>query len=308
MMTMGFHRLPWSTLLAFLVLSSKLSPGESAEPAPATYHSTVSEVRLTFFATEHNLNVAQLKKDDFAVVDDGLIIRDFRSFTRSDATRLEVLLLVDSSESVLPCFRQEIGDVLHLVSQTSWIAADHVSVLSFGGVEPRILCAGNCRSAQAEEQLAAATAAGQTPLFDTVLFAANFLAEHHDSATRPVIVLFSDGEDTISRNSTSDAVAAVLASEAQIYAVDLGNAQSPSHGTMTLQAMAAQTGGRYFAIRDGAAKVLSGMLEDLHAGYIVTYILPSRMAGFHWVRILPTRNLNLQFRCRHGYHYAGAVR
>jgi hypothetical protein len=72
--------------------------------------------------------------------------------------------------------------------------------------------------------------------------------------------------------------------------------------------MAAATGGRYFTIGEGTAKVLSAVLEDLQAGYIVTYGLPDRTAGFHWVRILPTRNPNLQFRCRHGYHYAGAVR
>lgn len=309
MMTMGFHRLHGLMLLAFLVLSSRLSPGESAESMSGTYHSTVSEVRLTFFTTDqHAQGRAQLKKDDFAVVDNGLVVRDFRSFSRSDVTQLNVLLLVDSSKSVLPRFRQEITDVLRLVSQTTSIADDHISIVSFGGMEPRILCAGNCRGAPAEAQLAAATADGQTPLFDAVLFAANFLAKHHDPAARPVLILFSDGEDTISRSSASDAIAAVLTSEAQIYAVDLGNAQSLSNGTVTLQNMAAATGGRYFAIREGAVKVLSSVLEDLHTGYIVTYRLPSRTAGFHWVRILPTRNLNLQFRCRRGYHYASAVR
>ncbi len=309
MMTMAFHRLLWPVLLVFFVLSSSLSPGESGDSVGPTYHSTVSEVRLTFFTTdEHNRSVAQLKKDDFAVVDDGLIVRDFRSFTRSDATQLDVLLLVDCSESVLPHFRQEITDVLRLVSQTPSIADDHVSIVSFGGIEPRIICAGDCRSSPAEEQLSAVAANGQTPLFDAVLFAANFLSKHRDPTARPVLILFSDGEDTISRSSASDAIAAVLASEAQIYAVDLGNAQSLSSGTVTLQDMAAATGGRYFTIREGAVKVLGAVLEELHAGYIVTYRLPSRAAGFHWVRILPTRNLNLQFRCRRGYHYAGAVR
>ena len=295
-------------LLAFLALSSTLSPGESAEPTPTTYHSTVAEVRLTFFASERDQSVAQLKQDDFAVVDNGLVVRDFRSFSRSGVTQLEILLLVDSSESVLPRFKQEITDVLQLVSQTPSLADDRVSVVSFGGREPRILCEGNCQSASAEEHLSAATADGQTPLFDAVLFAADFLAKHHDPAARPVLILFTDGADTISRNSASDAVAAALASEAQIYAVDLGKAQSFPHGTLTLQNMTAATGGRYFTTGEGAAKVLSAVLEDLQAGYIVTYRLPDRTAGFHWVRILPTRNPNLQFRCRHGYHYAGAVR
>jgi VWFA-related protein len=308
MMTMGFHRLPRPLLMLFFILTSSLSSAESADTEPVTYHSTVSEVRLTFFTTDqHNRSVDQLKKGDFAVVDNGLVIREFRSFTRSDVTQLDVLLLVDCSESVLPQFRQEIIDVLRLISQTQSISQDHVSVVSFGGMEPKIICARDCYASPAVKQLAAATGNGQTPLFDAVRFAADFMAEHRDPAARPVLILFSDGDDTISRSSGSDAIVAVLASETQIYAIDLGNSATSS-GTGILQNMAAATGGRYFAIHEGAVTALSAALEDLHAGYIVTYRLPSRETGFHQVRILPTHDLNLQFRCRRGYHYTGTVR
>lgn len=307
MMTMGSHRLPGPAILLLCMLSGSFSPGESGNSGPVTYHSTVSEVRLTFFTTDqHNRSVDQLKRGDFAVVDNGRVVRDFRSFTRSDVTQLDVLLLVDCSESVLLQFRQEIADVLRLASQTQSISQDHVSVVSFGGMAPRVICARDCPASPAAKQLSAARAGGQTPLFDAVRLAANFLAEHRDPATRPVLILFSDGEDTISRSSASDAIEAVSAAEAQIYAVDLGN-PATSNGTSALQDMAAATGGRYFSIHEGAAKVLSAALEDLHAGYIVTYRLPSREAGFHWVRILPTHDLNLQFRCRRGYRYASNV-
>jgi hypothetical protein len=72
-------------------------------PRLPRYHSTVSEVRLTFFATEHNQSIAQLQQHDFAVVDNGLVVRDFRSFGRSGVTQLEVLLLVDSSRTRTNC-------------------------------------------------------------------------------------------------------------------------------------------------------------------------------------------------------------
>lgn len=307
MMTMGSHRLPGPVVLLLCVVFSSVSPGESGDSVPVTYHSTVSEVRLTFFTTDqHNRSVDQLERGDFAVVDNGQVVRDFQSFSRSDVTQLDILLLVDCSESVLLQFRQEIADVLRLVSQTRSISQDHVSIVSFGGMAPRIICARDCPASPAAKQLSAARAGGQTPLFDAVRFAANFLAAHRDPAARPVLILFSDGEDTISRSSASDAIEAVLASEAQIYAVDLGN-PTTSNGSSALQNMAAATGGRYFAIHEGVATVLSAALEDLHAGYIVTYRLPSREAGFHWVRILSTHDLNLQFRCRRGYRYANKV-
>jgi len=302
------HRLLWQGVLAFFVASSALSPGESGDSAHATYRSTASEVRLTFFTTDqHNRSVNQLQKNDFAVVDNGLVVRDFRSFTQSNVTQLDLLLLVDCSESVLPQFRREISDVLRLASQTQAIAEDHVAIVSFGGHEPRVVCAGDCMTSTAAGQLAATAANGQTPLFDAVRFAADFLAKHHDPETRPVLILFSDGEDTISRSSARDAIEAALTAETQIYAVDLGRSAT-SEGTDTLREMATATGGRYFTVQDGTARALRAALDDLHAGYIVTYKLPSREAGFHSVRILPTHNMNLQFRCRYGYHYAGQVR
>src|SRR5690242_7778148 len=92
----------WSTLifpalvLAFLGLSS-------AEDAPVvTYHSTVSEVRLTFVATNgRNQSVENLQRSDFAVVDNDVVIRNFRSFNRSSETALNTVVLVDASESVM---------------------------------------------------------------------------------------------------------------------------------------------------------------------------------------------------------------
>jgi hypothetical protein len=67
--------------------------------------------------------------------------------------------------------------------------------------------------------------------------------------------------------------------------------------------MAEATGGRSFSVQDDAADVLEAALADLSASYVVTYPLPSRMAGFHSLRILPKHNLNLRFHCRRGYFY-----
>ena len=112
------------------------TPAGSDELSNITYHSTASEVRLVFFATdEHNHAVESLQRHDFAVVDDGMVIRDFRSFTRFPAMRLDVVVLCDSSESVLPHFKEQMADVLQLISQWPWNPEDSVSVLSFSGID-----------------------------------------------------------------------------------------------------------------------------------------------------------------------------
>ena len=63
-----------------------------------TYRTNTTEVRLNFSAMDQNNHgVATLQANDFAVVDKDVIVRNFQSFTRSDWTKLEIAILVDTS-------------------------------------------------------------------------------------------------------------------------------------------------------------------------------------------------------------------
>jgi hypothetical protein len=127
-----------------------------------TYHSTVSEVRLVFFATdEHNHPIDTVQRDDFAVVDNENVIRAYRRFTRSNLTKLDVVMLVDASESVLPHLQREIADVQQMISQWPWGPGDKVSVLSFSGTELRFACTGDCHTSVAIGKLASVPRGGQ---------------------------------------------------------------------------------------------------------------------------------------------------
>ena len=311
-----------SVLLALLVLAYSSAAEVSAEDTndssgPPTYRSTVSEVRVTFFATdENNHPLGTLTKSDFAVVDNERVVRNFRSFTHSDETSLDVVVLVDLSASVAPRFRVVMSDVLQLVAREQSIPDDNLSVLSFGGalgtsggtfggLRPAILCSSGCRASDSASKLLAVKSGGTTPLFDALIFAADFISHHRRAGVRPVMILFSDGDDTISLHSPREALQAVLNDGALIYSVDMGKGQTS--GSMFLRRVSEATGGRYFSLRssqqDGAATVLNAVLEDLRASYVVTYDLPSYQAGFHSLRLLPTHNLNLAFHSRNGYEY-----
>jgi VWFA-related protein len=275
-----------------------------------TYRSTVSEVRVTFFATdENNHALATLTKSDFAVVDNELVVRNFRSFIHSDETSLDVVALVDLSESVAPRFRSVMSDVLQLVAREQSIPDDNIAVLSFGGISSAILCSSDCRASGSAGKLLAVKSGGATPLFDALIFGADFIAHHGRAGARPVIILFSDGNDTISLHSPREALRAVLAAGALVYAVDMGASGNSTAGGMFLRQLSEATGGRYFSFslrssqHDGAATVLNAVLEDLRASYVVTYDLPSHQDGFHSLRLLPTHNLNLTFHSRNGYNY-----
>jgi VWFA-related protein len=310
------------------------APFDSAhEP---TFRSAVSEVRVTFFATDESNHALQtLTTSDFAIVDNEKVVRNFRSLTRSDQASLDVVVLVDLSESVASNSRVAMSSVLQLVAREQSIADGNIAVLSFGGtpgqsskpasetLRPAFLCSSGCRGSDSVAKLQAAKGGGLTPLFDALIFAADFISKHGPASrcgdlrgdlrsevrsdVRPVFILFSDGNDTISLHSASEALQAVLEAGALIYSADVGTPDRPTSGRVFLQKISAATGGRYFSPRftlnDGAAPLWNAVLEDLHASYVVTYDLPSHQAGFHALRLLPTQNLNLSFHSRTGYNY-----
>jgi VWFA-related protein len=299
------HRQGWSlaVLLAFfpcLFYASSTSDGPLT-----TYHTGTSEVRISFFATdEHNHPVEDLGKDDFAIVDDGVVIRDFRSLARTSDAALDLVLLVDDSESIAPRFQEVQQDILKLISSDSLSPDDRISVVTFAGMRLAIFCLQDCGAPATRQKLLAAKAEGATPLFDAVNYTAHLVTSQRKPSAREVVILFSDGHDTISRASYRDALQAMTASGALLYTVNIDRSEdSSSQGSRTLQQMAESTGGRAFQLPDHAIDLLQAVLADLHASYIVTYQLPNRTAGFHSLRILPKHNLNLQFHCRKGYNY-----
>ncbi len=295
-------------LLVHIVWAHKLvldpsNPSSSEESTNSSFHSSASEVRLVFFATdEYRRPVETLRQDDIAIVDDENVIRDFRSFTRSDAIKLDVVVLIDSSESVLPGFHQEAADVQQLISRWPGNPNDRVSILAFSGKETRFVCTADCRSSYTADQLASVPKGGATPLFDAIETATDFLVRRRQPDVWPMIVLFSDGEDTTSRASLRGTLAKVLASEAQVYAIDVSRPGPPSNGAATLQRIADDSGGGYARISEGPVRTVREVIENLHYARVVTYVPPASGSDFHSTRILPSHNLKLQFRCRRGYY------
>jgi VWFA-related protein len=304
--------LPRFTRWAFLgAICGSLTCFASAQTTPPqlTLHANVSEVRITFSTTDQNNRViATIQPSDFAIVDQDLVVRDFRSFTRSEYTRLDVALLVDASASITPRLRQELSNALQVVDRSDGVPEDSFSVISFRDLKPAVVCEANCRSMSAGAKSAGAnfpsiTGGGPTPLYDSIVFAARRLGQQAGLHTRKIIVLYSDGADTISLRSLSDAIEAAFYNDVAIYSVDMSAAPHARPGTLVLRSLSVNTGGRYFSLESGSAKVLSAILEDFHATYTVAYKLPNHASGFHQVRILPTHDPGLQFHSRCGYYY-----
>ncbi len=299
--TLSLHY-PAKLWLLALFIAASLGNAISQDSSNPIYYSSVSEVRLVFFASDAQGHLLQdISKDDFAVVDNEEVIRNFRSFVRPAETRLDVVVLFDSSASVLPNFQQELSNILQLVSQLPWNTEDQLSVLSFSGTQTYTLCIADCASALTADRILATPRGGSTPLFDALHTATNLLQSREQAGVWRVIVLLSDGDDTISIASIDQALHEILSSGTYIYAMNLSRFSS-SRGTRTLRTLAGTSGGRYLENADNATEIVATILDDFHSAGVVTYALPPSSSDFHAVRILPTHNLNSQFRSVHGYY------
>jgi VWFA-related protein len=297
------HRQGWSLSVLFAVFPCFLFAGVHSD-APDTYRTGTSEVRITFFATdESNRLVQPIDRNDFAVVDGDMVIRDFRSLTRSDETKLDIVVLVDTSESVAPRFQAIADQVLRLISHNH--SGDDLSIITFAGLRPAVLCTADCGGAASENRIRSLNPAGPTPLFDSLVFSARYIADRQTPGVRQVLILLSDGNDTISRASAREALNAVINTGALLYTISPNRPARDPKGSSALAEMAEATGGRSFSAQNNAdaAEVLEAVLADLRASYVVTYPLPTRASGFHSLRILPKHNLKLRFHCRRGYFY-----
>lgn len=294
------HRQGWSFAVLMALFPCFLLAGSNSDAPPVTYRTGASEVRVSFYATDgDNRLVPTLEKSDFAVVDGDMVVRDFRSLLPSQETALDIEVLVDASESVRSHFEVVKQQVGRLVSQVP--AGDRIAIVTFSGLKPSLLCAADCSNPAAAEKLHALSSAGATPLFDSLKASAQYFSGRQDPSMRRVLILFSDGNDTISGTSSRDALNAITATGAVLYAIDLEGRES--RNSLTLREMAEAAGGRSLSLQESAGNVLQTILADLRASYVVTYGLPSRAAGFHSLRILPQHNLNLRFHCRRGYFY-----
>jgi VWFA-related protein len=281
-------------------------PVRAADASGYTIRADANEVRIAFSVSDQQGHVIKsLHSSDVAVADNGSIVRHFRSFRPAAESPLDVVLLLDGSGSVASQLPAEIAEANNFIANSEWGERDRVSILTFGGSRPQLLCSRNCHGDGLQAKLNALHADGDTPLYDALLAASEILRENRDPESRPAMILFSDGRDTISMGSMADALQAAQELQAPIYAVNSRSRRSaPDDGDAVLDYLAVNTGGLSFAPGENIQNVLRTVLDDLRSGYVLTYELPGQMSGKHSVRLLPTGDASLQFRSRRGYDEA----
>ena len=287
------------TLLFTLLL---LVPNFAGETTPRL-RKRVSEVRLALVATDQNNRpLPNLSPADITVLDDGRPISHFELRSAADLPlRLGIVLdLSDSTRESWASVRSALIDSLQQVLRPK----DEILVLTFSSeiAMQRILT----DPAQLDSTLQNPTAGGLTALYDSIyrtcdhtLF--NTDAEPHRSA----IILFSDGEDNLSRHSLNEAIAKAQLTGIAIYTLVNHKAKKVKQGDFVLHDLATATGGRDFVVKDARdlQAALSAINGELRSSYLLYYRPPdeSGVRTFRRVFVLPTQTNGSHLRSRTGY-------
>lgn len=152
---------------------------------------------------------------------------------------------------------------------------------------------------------------GATALFDALAQAADYM---RPVAGRKVLVLVSDGTDTVSDATFEDAINRALLAECQVYVVQTRQVEDPSlHDTVSEQRMyklSEQTGGAVFipqSIEDLDA-VFSQISLDLSQQYLLSYSPQDERKDkfFRFISLRVKTRQNLRVRARKGFYPTAA--
>lgn len=149
---------------------------------------------------------------------------------------------------------------------------------------------------------------GATALFDAVAMAAEYLKVH---AGRRVIVIVSDGEDTISDTTFDLALSLAQQADCQIYAVQTGHIENANlrqlAGERRLEEFTAQTGGAVYVPQDvnDLDAAFNQIAADLAQQYVLSYYPSSeepRDGSFHTLALTVKNQPQARIRARKGYY------
>ena len=251
-------RLSTATLLLFLLAGPVATAGGTVELVSVDV-TALPDVSV-IVSVPAEVAAADPDAEDFAVVVDGSrVAADVYALVR-DA--MEVIVLMDTSGSMA-------GDAITQAAAAAQgfigglPASARVAVVSFGDAPIQLTPMG-ASEGEVAAALTGLTASGETALYDAVVTAASLFTSAN---SRHVLVVLSDGGDTVSTAGLDDAVAAIDAAAVEVHAVALNTPEAE------LGALGALSGGSVTTAADSA--VLAAAYErvalELTGRYRLTF-------------------------------------
>jgi Ca-activated chloride channel family protein len=314
-----------SILLATAVLFQQptfaAQPAQQPTPEATAQSGTgVPEFRINVRLVNVFVNVADatgapvggLTRDDFALSEDGKP-QKIAVFEREADMPLSIVLAIDTSASVRGNLRLEQDAAkrfLHALLRTQ----DELQLFQFSySVDELVPFTNNLkRIDKGLERLQPGTS---TALYNAIYLASQSLGARPDAAPhRKVIVLITDGGDTMDGTTYPQAVEQALRAQAMIYSLIIvpveADAGRDTGGEHALIQMSEDTGGKYYYVQDprDLDKSFARLSEDLRTQYLLGYYPAKRLFdndGFRRIKVQltnPQWNEQYQLRYRSGYY------
>lgn len=256
------------------------NPARQAEPA-ATLKVDVNLVNVFVTVTdEHGAPVGGLTKENFVLLEDD---RDQKIsvFDKQSAVPLSIALAVDTSLSTrhdLPLEQASAKRFAHDILR----ASDALSVYDFSEVVHDDTRGFTPDLKRIDESIDHIRMGAATALYDAIYLVSRALNQRKG---RKVIVLITDGEDTVSKVDYKEAVRAAEEAEALVYSIIIvpieASAGREIGGEHALIQLSEDTGGKYYyatsaAQLDDAFRKIS---DELRTQYLLAYY-PSQRTSF----------------------------
>jgi len=232
-----------------------------------------------------------LQRDDFLITDNG-VEQEISIFERQSAQPLSVAVLIDRSRSTQRERAYELTALRRFFQAfvREGRQEDTAALYSFN--YEVVLQAGFTRKIERLEQaIRRLKSEGATAMYDAIYLASRDL-EHRSG--RRVMVIVSDGADTISKTGFHQALEALHRADAVLYALLLvpvkGEAGRNLAGENALIQFCSSTGGKMFYPSDATTldAAFTQILQDLRMQYSIGYYpknIPESKDRFHRVKV-----------------------
>ena len=255
---------------------------------------------------EKGAPVGGLERDDFEILEDGRA-QKIAIFEKEAAAPLSIVLSIDSSESVLRDERLEREAAKHFL-RALIREQDEVDLMDFADTVREIVPFTN-QVKRVEAGLGQLQRGDATALYDAIYLASDRLASTKgDAGRRRVIVLITDGADTVKGSRYEQALEQAQRAGAMVYSIIIvpvyADAGRNTGGEHALIQMANDTGGKYYYVVEpkDLEPAFRKVSDDLRTQYVLGYYSPPRGKDSSY-RAIRVRMKDAALQSKYGLRY-----
>jgi len=280
-----------------------LAPALAAQEV--VLHVDVKLVNIFVNVTDSNgALVGGLTRENFGVTEDGHP-QQIAIFERQSELPLNLTLAIDTSGSVHKDMTEE-ADAARRFARAILRQQDQMSLLSFATNVHELTPFTN-KLSQINRGLGQLRGDWATALYDAIYLGSQKLGPKEG---RKVLVIISDGDDTVANTTYAQALEQTLRNEVMIYSlIDVpieASAGRNTAGEHALITLAEQTGGKSFYVSEGGLdKAFERVSDDLRTQYLIGYYPRNQDTGraFHSIEVTIPRASADSFNVRHKAGY-----